>query len=197
MQFLADVFVTCEQCNGRRFRKDILSVRYKGRSIHDVLAMTADAATAFFGDQKHVAERLRYLGRTGLGYIKLGQPANTLSGGEAQRLKLAAHLAAGNKGRLLFIFDEPTVGLHFDDIRKLLSCFQALVDDGHTVVVVEHNLDVVKYADYVIDLGPDPGELGGEVVVAGTPELVARCERSHTGRYLRRVLRRDSGQPPA
>jgi excinuclease ABC subunit A len=192
MQFLADVYVTCERCNGRRFRKEVLDVKYKGRSIHEVLAMTVEEALGFFREQSRVAKRLRYLRDTGLGYIRLGQPATTLSGGEAQRLKLASYMASGSKERLLFIFDEPTVGLHFDDIRKLLSCFQALVDEGHTVLVVEHNLDVIKYADYVIDLGPEQGDEGGEVVVAGTPEQVARCPRSHTGRFLREVLRRDS-----
>ncbi len=188
MQFLADVYVTCDRCGGRRFQKHILDVKYKGRSIHDVLQMSADEAMRFFSDQKKIVARLRYLSRTGLGYIRLGQPATTLSGGEAQRLKLAAHMAQGARKRLLFLFDEPTVGLHFDDIRKLLSCFQSLVDHGHTVVVVEHNLDVIKYADYVIDLGPEDGEGGGEVVAAGTPEEIARCKRSYTGRFLRRVL---------
>lgn len=167
-------------------------MKYKGRSIHEVLAMTVEEALGFFREQSRVAKRLRYLRDTGLGYIRLGQPATTLSGGEAQRLKLASYMASGSKERLLFIFDEPTVGLHFDDIRKLLSCFQALVDEGHTVLVVEHNLDVIKYADYVVDLGPEQGDEGGEVVVAGTPEQVARCPRSHTGRFLREVLRRDS-----
>jgi excinuclease ABC subunit A len=192
MQFLADVFVTCPRCRGRRFHKDVLRVRYNGRSIHDVLEMTADEAMRFFADQKRITRRLRYLVDTGLGYIKLGQPATTLSGGEAQRLKLASQMASSSKDRLLFIFDEPTVGLHFDDVRKLLSCFLALIDDGHTVLVVEHNLDVVKYADYVVDLGPEQGERGGEVVAAGTPEQVARCRRGHTGRFLAEVLRRDA-----
>jgi len=197
MQFLADVYVTCERCHGKRFRRDILDVRYKGRSIHEVLEMTADEATTFFRDQRSITSRLRYLRDSGLGYIKLGQPATTLSGGESQRLKLASYMASAGQGRLLFIFDEPTVGLHFDDIRKLLSCFQSLVDEGHTVLVVEHNLDVIKYADYVIDLGPEQGEIGGEVVVAGTPEQVARCERSHTGRFLREVLKKDASASPS
>jgi len=188
MQFLADVYVTCEQCRGRRFRRDILKIKYKGLSIHDVLEMTVERAMSFFADHKNIVRRLRYLHETGLGYLKLGQPANTLSGGESQRLKLASYMAQGNKGRLLFIFDEPTVGLHFEDVSKLVSCLQALVAAGHTVIVVEHNLDVVKCADYVIDLGPEEGDRGGEVVAVGTPEQVAACRRSHTGRYLRRVL---------
>jgi excinuclease ABC subunit A len=188
MQFLADVYVTCERCEGRRFHRDILGIKYRGRSIHDVLQMTADQAMAFFADERAITARLSYLSKTGLGYIKLGQAATTLSGGEAQRLKLASHLAESTKEVLFFIFDEPTVGLHFDDIRKLLSCFQSLVDHGHTVLVVEHNLDVVKFADYVIDLGPEQGEEGGYVVAAGTPEQVAACKASHTGRFLREVL---------
>ncbi len=192
MQFLADVYVTCDQCQGRRYRKDILDVKYKGHSIHDVLEMTADEALNFFADQRNIVRRLRYLSRTGLGYVRLGQPATTLSGGEAQRLKLASHMAAGGKEKLLFVFDEPTVGLHFEDIRKLLSCFQSLVDAGHTVLVVEHNLDVIKYADYVVDLGPEQGEEGGHVVAAGTPEQIARSKGSHTGRFLREVLERDA-----
>ncbi len=200
MQFLADIYVTCDRCEGRRFRKDVLDVKYRGRSIHDVLDMTVEKAMRFFRDQRKIVRRLRLLYDTGLGYVRLGQPANTLSGGEAQRLKLARHMrdtssrASGHNGseeELLLIFDEPTVGLHFDDIRKLLGCFQALVEAGHTVLVVEHNLDVIKSADYVIDLGPEEGERGGELVVAGTPEQVAECERSHTGRFLREVLERD------
>jgi len=188
MQFLADVYVTCDQCEGRRFRKDILDIKYHGLSIHDVLEMTVEQAMRFFRDERSIAARLRLLYKTGLGYIKLGQPANTLSGGEAQRLKLATYMAGATKDRLLLVFDEPTVGLHFDDIKKLLACFQSLVGSGHTVLVVEHNLDVIKCADYVIDLGPEEGERGGEVVVAGTPEQVAANERSYTGRYLRGAL---------
>lgn len=196
MQFLADIYVTCDTCGGRRYRKDILEIKYKGLSIHDVLEMTVDDAMSFFGDHKKIVQRLRYLRDTGLGYLKLGQPATTLSGGEAQRLKLAAHMAGGKKDRLLFIFDEPTVGLHFDDVKKLISCIQGLVSSGHTVVVVEHNMDVVKCADHVIDLGPEEGERGGEVVAAGTPEQVAESEQSHTGRFLRGALDR-AGTPHA
>ena len=190
MQFLADVYVTCDKCDGKRFREDILKIKYKGLSIHDVLQMSVEKAMRFFHDHRKIVSRLRFLYESGLGYMCLGQPANTLSGGEAQRLKLASHLANPKKERLLFIFDEPTVGLHFDDVRKLLSCFQSLVQAGHTVLVVEHNLDVIKCADYVIDLGPDEGERGGEVVVAGTPEEVAACKRSHTGKFLKEELRR-------
>ena len=190
MQFLADVYVTCDKCGGKRFRKDILEIKYKGMSIHDVLEMTVEDAMSFFGDDKKIVRRLRHLRDTGLGYLKLGQPATTLSGGEAQRLKLAAYMSKGNKDRQLFIFDEPTVGLHFDDVKKLISCLQGLVAAGHTVIVVEHNLDVVKCADHVIDLGPEEGDRGGEVVVAGTPEDIAECEDSHTGRFLKEALKR-------
>jgi len=193
MQFLADVYVPCERCEGRRFRKDILKIEYRGLSIHDVLEMTVERAMRFFRDERRIVRRLRLLYDTGLGYIKLGQPANTLSGGEAQRLKLATYMAGVDRKLLLLIFDEPTVGLHFDDIKKLLGCFQSLVQRGHTVLVVEHNLDVVKCADHVIDLGPEEGDGGGEVGAAGTPEEVAACPRSHTGRYLREVLARDGG----
>jgi len=192
MQFLADVYVTCDKCQGRRFRKDVLEVKLHGLSIHDVLDLTVEAALRFFRAERQIVRRLRPLYNVGLGYMKLGQPANTLSGGEAQRLKLASYLSVASKSNLLLIFDEPTVGLHFDDTKKLLSCLQALASAGHTVVVVEHNLDVVKCADYVIDLGPEEGDRGGEVVVAGTPEQVAACPRSHTGRFLARVLDRST-----
>ena len=184
MQFMADVYVTCGQCQGKRFRPDVLDIRYQGLSIHDVLQLTVAQALKLFRRERRIVNGLRPLYNVGLGYLRLGQAANTLSGGEAQRLKLASYLARTAKKNLLLIFDEPTVGLHFDDIKRLLSCLQSLVDAGHTVVVVEHNLDVVKCADYVIDLGPEEGDRGGEVVVAGAPEEVAACSRSHTGRFL-------------
>jgi excinuclease ABC subunit A len=188
MQFLADVFVPCEQCDGMRFKPQVLDVRYKGKNIHQVLGMTVREALAFFSTSPKVLRRLQVLDEIGLGYLRLGQPATTLSGGEAQRIKIAAHLASFGGDRLLYILDEPTTGLHFDDIAKLLTAFKKLVEAGHTLLVIEHNLDVIKTADYVIDLGPEGGEGGGEVIAIGTPEQVAQIEASHTGRALRQVL---------
>jgi excinuclease ABC subunit A len=166
----------------------VLEVRYKGRSIHQVLEMTVREAIAFFSTSPKVLRRLQVLDEIGLGYLRLGQPATTLSGGEAQRIKIAAHLASFGGERLLYILDEPTTGLHFDDIAKLLAAFRKLVEAGHTLLVIEHNLDVVKTADYLIDLGPEGGEAGGSVVATGTPEQVAQNDASHTGRALRQVL---------
>jgi excinuclease ABC subunit A len=188
MQFLADVELVCEECKGTRFKSAILEVRYKGRTIHDVLNMTVREAMGFFADQPRVASRLQVLDDVGLGYLRLGQSATTLSGGEAQRVKLAAYLARKSAQNTLYIFDEPTTGLHFDDINKLLASFNRLVEAGGTLVVIEHNLDVIKTADWVIDLGPEGGEEGGYLVAAGTPEEVAASDVSHTGRYLREVL---------
>jgi excinuclease ABC subunit A len=188
MQFLADVFVPCDQCDGMRFKPHVLEVRYRGKSVHQVLEMTVREALAFFASSPKVLRRLHVLDEIGLGYLRLGQPATTLSGGEAQRIKIAAHLASVSGERLLYILDEPTTGLHFDDIAKLLAALRKLIEAGHTLLVIEHNLDVVKTADYVIDLGPEGGERGGHVVTAGTPEQVAQVEESHTGRALRHVL---------
>jgi excinuclease ABC subunit A len=188
MQFLADVFVPCEQCEGMRFKPQVLEVHYRGKSVHQVLDMTVREALAFFSQSPKVLRRLQVLDEIGLGYLRLGQPATTLSGGEAQRIKIAAHLASFGGERVLYILDEPTTGLHFDDIAKLLAAFRKLVEAGHSLVVIEHNLDVVKTADYVIDLGPEGGDEGGRVVAAGTPEQVAQIEGSHTGRALRLVL---------
>ncbi len=188
MQFLADVFVPCEQCDGRRFKQQVLDVRYKGRSIMQVLEMTVREALTFFGGSPKVLRRLQVLDEIGLGYLRLGQPATTLSGGEAQRIKIAAHLTSHGGERLLYILDEPTTGLHFDDIAKLLAAFRKLLDAGHTLAVIEHNLDVIKTADWIIDLGPDGGESGGELVAMGTPEHVAHVAASHTGRYLQEIL---------
>jgi excinuclease ABC subunit A len=188
MQFLADVFVPCDQCDGRRFKPQVLEVRYRGRTIHQVLDLTVREALTFFSSSPKVLRRLHVLDEIGLGYLRLGQPATTLSGGEAQRIKIAAHLSSHSGERLLYILDEPTTGLHFDDIAKLLAAFRKLLDAGHALVVIEHNLDVIKTADYIIDLGPEGGEDGGYVVAVGTPEQVAQSETSHTGRYLRSVL---------
>ena len=185
MQFLADVELTCEDCRGMRFRQEILDVKYKGKNIHEVLQMTIREAIIFFKDSAKLVSRLKVLEAVGLGYLRLGQSATTLSGGEAQRVKLAAHLAQKTRSQTLFIFDEPTTGLHFDDINKLLAAFRALIDNGGSLVVIEHNLDVIKTADYVIDLGPEGGVGGGEIVATGTPEEVAKVKGSFTGKYLR------------
>jgi excinuclease ABC subunit A len=205
MQFLADVYVTCDQCHGKRFRKDILEVCYKEKNIHDVLEMTVSEAMVFFSTRNkhaltsemntslskaasHIKKGLKYLEDTGLGYLRLGQPATTLSGGEAQRLKLATYMAKGKHEEILFIFDEPTTGLHFDDIRKLLDCFQRLINNGHSVIVIEHNLEVLKCADHIIDLGPEGGKGGGYVLGCGRPEKIAKLKKSYTGKYLKEYV---------
>ena len=190
MVFMADVFVPCDHCAGRRFRPDVLEVRVSGKSVADVLELTVDEAIRFFPREEKLGQALWQLQQVGLGYLRLGQPATTLSGGEAQRLKVARELATANRksGRKLYVMDEPTTGLHIDDIRKLAQVFDRLVTAGHTLVLIEHNLDVIKLADWVVDLGPDAGDRGGEVVASGTPEEVALVEASHTGRWLRTVL---------
>ena len=198
MQFLADVELPCEECSGTRYKSSVLEVRYKNRNIHEVLQMTVKEALRFFAGQNKIVEKLAVLDEVGLGYVRLGQSATTLSGGEAQRVKLAAHLAsvrasAGSDGRkrqsrVMYILDEPTTGLHFDDVSKLLTAFRKLIDGGGSLVVIEHNLDVIKSADWVIDLGPEGGSAGGQIVVTGTPEQVAQCEFSHTGYWLNKVL---------
>ena len=188
MQFLADVELTCEDCRGMRFKQEILDVKYKGKNIHEVLQMTIREAINFFRDVGKIVSRLKVLEAVGLGYLRLGQSATTLSGGEAQRVKLASHLAQKTASKTLFIFDEPTTGLHFDDINKLLTAFRALIDNGGSLLVIEHNMDVIKTADYVIDLGPEGGVGGGEVVATGTPEEIIKHERSHTGQYLKKLL---------
>ena len=188
MQFLADVELTCEECNGTRFKSEILDVKYKGKNIHEVLQMTIREACTFFKETNKLVNKLKVLEAVGLGYLRLGQSATTLSGGEAQRVKLAAHLATKTKSKTLFIFDEPTTGLHFDDINKLLSAFRALLDNGGSLLVIEHNLDVIKTADYVIDLGPEGGIGGGEIVATGTPEKIVKNDKSITGKYLQDYL---------
>ncbi len=189
MHFLPDIYVPCEVCKGKRYNRETLEVKYKGKSIYDVLEMTAEEAVQFFGDIPKIARKLKTLVDVGLGYVKLGQPATTLSGGEAQRVKLATELSRVATGKTIYILDEPTTGLHTADVAQLLTVLQKLVDAGNTVVVIEHNLDVVKSADYLIDLGPEGGDRGGEVVVCGTPEQVAKCDCSYTGQYLKKVLK--------
>jgi len=188
MQFLADVELICEECRGKRFKSSVLEVRYHGKNVHDVLQMTVREALAFFVNVPKVISKLRVLNEIGLGYLRLGQSATTLSGGEAQRLKLAAHLTRTENQGILYILDEPTTGLHFDDIAKLLAAFRKLLESGASLLVIEHNLDVIKSADWVIDLGPEGGERGGKVIATGTPEQVARNPQSHTGRFLARIL---------
>ncbi|RMF74229.1 MAG: excinuclease ABC subunit A, partial [Alphaproteobacteria bacterium] len=181
MHFLPDVYVTCDQCKGARYNRETLEIRYRGKSIADVLDMTVEEAHRFFEAVPAIRNRLEMLERVGLGYIRVGQQATTLSGGEAQRVKLAKELSRRATGRTLYILDEPTTGLHFEDVRKLLEVLQALVDQGNTVLVIEHNLDVIKCADWIIDLGPEGGDAGGRIVAEGTPEDVARVAESHTG----------------
>ncbi|HVZ55024.1 MAG TPA: hypothetical protein VG870_00070, partial [Chitinophagaceae bacterium] len=185
MQFLADVHLTCEICGGKRFKEEVLEVQYREKSIYDVLEMSVDEALAFFQDEPAIVRGIRPLSEVGLGYIKLGQSADTLSGGEAQRVKLASFLGKGKgAGRLLFIFDEPTTGLHFHDIKKLLAALNALIEQGHSVLVIEHNTEVMRSADWIIDLGPEAGDGGGQVVYAGKPAGLPQVRESRTGPYL-------------
>ena len=191
MHFLPDVYVQCEVCKGRRYNRETLEVKYKGKSIYDVLNMTVSEAVEFFENIPAVNRQLKTLEDVGLGYIKLGQPSTQLSGGEAQRVKLASELSKRNTGKNLYILDEPTTGLHFADVDKLSQVIDKLVESGNTVIIIEHNLDIIKRADYIIDLGPDGGVKGGKVVATGTPEEVAKVKNSYTGQYLRKVLRKN------
>jgi len=188
MQFLADVELICEECRGTRYKPSILEIRYKGLNIHEVLNLTIREALSFFEGQTRLITRLQPLADVGLGYLRLGQSATTLSGGEAQRLKLASHLSQSSNNGVLYLFDEPTTGLHFDDITKLLDAFERLIHNGASLLVIEHNLEVIRHADYVIDLGPEGGGEGGRVVAEGTPEEIADCQESYTGRHLRDLL---------
>jgi excinuclease ABC subunit A len=189
MHFLPNVYVTCEQCKGRRYNRETLEIKYRGKSVADVLDLTVDQALPVLENFPPIANKLRTLQSVGLGYIELGQSATTLSGGEAQRVKLSRELSKRGTGRTLYILDEPTTGLHFEDVRKLLDVLNRLVDQGNTVLVIEHNLDVVKSADWIVDLGPEGGEGGGRIVAQGPPEEVARTKGSHTGRFLAEAMR--------
>jgi len=192
MNFLPDVFIECEECKGARYNRETLEVKYKGRSIAEVLDMTVEEAREHFQNVPAIRSKLETLARVGLGYIKLGQSSTTLSGGEAQRIKLTRELSKKATGRTVYLLDEPTTGLHFDDVRKLIAVLNDLVEKGNTVVVIEHNLDVIKSADHIIDLGPEGGDKGGQIVAAGTPEEVAQVEASHTGRFLRARLAKNA-----
>ena len=197
MHFLPDVYVTCDVCKGKRYNRETLEVTFKNKSIADVLDMTVDEGAEFFKAVPAVRDKLETLARVGLGYIHVGQQANTLSGGEAQRVKLSKELSKRATGRTLYILDEPTTGLHFEDVKKLLEVLHELVEQGNSMIVIEHNLDVIKTADWIIDLGPEGGDGGGEIVAAGTPEHVAGVEASWTGRYLKPVLERDVARQKA
>ena len=189
MNFLPDVYVECEQCRGTRYNEETLEVEFKGKNIAQVLDMTVEEALEFFKNHEPIKRKLQTMFDVGLGYIKLGQSATTLSGGEAQRLKLSVELAKRDTGRTMYILDEPTTGLHFDDIKKLLSVLNRLVDKGNSVLVIEHNLDVIKSADYVIDLGPEGGDEGGQVIAKGTPEEISKNFKSYTGKFLKKSLK--------
>ncbi|MEG0664599.1 MAG: excinuclease ABC subunit UvrA, partial [Clostridia bacterium] len=189
MHFLPDVYVPCEVCKGRRYNRETLEIKYKDKSIYDVLEMTVEEGVTFFENIPKIKSKLQMLFEVGLGYIKIGQPATTLSGGEAQRVKLATELCKRQTGKTIYVLDEPTTGLHTADVKKLIEVLQRLTDCGNTVVVIEHNLDVVKVSDYVIDLGPDGGDKGGEIIAFGTPEEVAKSKKSYTAEYLKKILK--------
>lgn len=190
MQFMNDLVLECESCHGKRFKSDILEVKYEGMNVYDILNMTINQAVEFFTEhkQKKIVQKMKPLQDVGLGYIKLGQSSSTLSGGESQRIKLAYYLSQEKAVPTLFIFDEPTTGLHFHDIKKLLKAFDALIARGHTILIIEHNMDVIKCADHIIDLGPEGGAAGGNLVISGTPEEVSRCAYSYTGQYLQEKI---------
>ena len=188
MNFLPDVMVPCEVCHGKRYNRETLEVRYKGKSIADVLDMTINQAVEFFANVPQILQKIKTLQNVGLGYIKLGQPSTTLSGGESQRVKLATELSKRDTGKTLFILDEPTTGLHFEDIRILMDVVQQIVDRGNTVIIIEHNLDVIKLADHIIDMGPEGGRNGGYILTEGTPEEVAKSSKGYTPKFLKKEL---------
>ena len=191
MHFLSDVYVPCEVCHGKRYNRETLEVKYKGKNIYDVLNMTVEEALTFFENVPSIRRKMETLNDVGLSYVRLGQPSTTLSGGEAQRVKLATELSRRSTGKTIYILDEPTTGLHFADVHKLIEILHRLTDGGNTVVVIEHNLDVIKTADYIIDIGPDGGARGGTVIAQGTPEEIAESPISYTGKYVKKYLERD------
>lgn len=188
MHFLPDIYVPCDVCKGKRYNRETLEIKYKGKSISDVLDMTVEEGLEFFSNIPKIQRKLKTLQEVGLGYIKIGQPSTTLSGGEAQRVKLATELSKRSTGRTIYILDEPTTGLHIADVHMLINVLQKLVDSGNTVVVIEHNLDLIKTADHIIDIGPEGGNNGGTIVAQGTPEKIATVESSYTGQYLKKYL---------
>ena len=188
MHFLPDIYAPCEVCKGKRYNRETLEVHYKGKSIYDILEMTVDEGVVFFEHLPKIARKLKTLQEVGLGYIKIGQPATTLSGGEAQRVKLSTELSKRATGKTIYILDEPTTGLHTADVHKLIEVLQRLTDNGNTVLVIEHNLNVIKVADHIIDLGPEGGDGGGQIVASGTPEEIVKCSESYTGKYLKPYL---------
>ena len=191
MHFLPDVYVPCEVCGGKRYNRDTLEVKYKGKSIYDVLDMTVEEALKFFENVPAIARKIQTLYDVGLSYVKLGQPSTELSGGEAQRIKLATELSRRSTGKTIYILDEPTTGLHFEDVHKLVEILHRLADGGNTVVVIEHNLDVIKTADYIIDMGPEGGDRGGTVIAQGTPEEIVKVKKSYTGYYVKKMLEKE------
>lgn len=188
MHFLPDVYVPCEVCHGKRYNRETLEVKYKGKSIYDVLNMTVEEACEFFANVPSIKRKIETLNEVGLSYIRLGQPSTELSGGEAQRIKLATELSRRSTGKTIYVLDEPTTGLHFADVHKLTDILKRLTEGGNTVVVIEHNLDVIKTADYIIDMGPEGGDGGGTVIASGTPEEVAEVKESYTGQYIKKYL---------
>ena len=188
MHFLPDVYVPCEVCQGKRYNRETLEIKYKGKSIYDVLDMTVEEALTFFENVPSVQRKIQTLYDVGLSYVRLGQPSTTLSGGEAQRIKLATELSKRSTGKTIYILDEPTTGLHFADVHKLVEILRKLSDGGNTVIVIEHNLDVIKTADYIIDIGPEGGDRGGTVIATGTPEEIVQCDQSYTGKFLKKYL---------
>jgi excinuclease ABC subunit A len=188
MNFLPDVYITCEECKGKRYNREALEIHYKEKTIADVLEMTVDEAKVFFASIPQLFKKVEVLSQVGLGYMHLGQNATTLSGGEAQRIKLATELSRASTGRTLYLLDEPTTGLHFADVKRLIHVLNKLVEKGNTVVVIEHNLDMIKTADWIVDMGPEGGDKGGTLVAAGTPEDVAKVKSSYTGQYLKKIL---------